>query len=333
MKYQTISHTDLKASAIVLGTWGLGGGSVWSDEQPDEKTASALLDTAEQCGINYIDTAPVYGMGTSETLLGKALKGRRDKFILQSKVSLNWRNEEGGTFKYERDGYTVNNDTSAAAIRKDLEGSLLRLGTDHLDIAVVHYVNDSITPVQETMETLNELIKEGKIKAAALSNSKPQDYENYEKYGHISLVQEQFSLLAPYHGYEYFPHLQKDHSIFQVYGALEEGILTSRSYVQRTFAQGDIRARLPWSQEAEKTEYDQFFDLLEEMAAAHNCSIANLIEAWTLTQYPDISLLIGMRHPSTMLDTCHCLSLHLTKEETDAMEAAARSLQRKDLDK
>ena len=127
MRYQKLGNTDIDVSVIALGTWGLGGGSVWTDRDSTVEDTRNLLDICREYGVNYIDTAPVYGTGASEELLGRALKGRRQDFILQSKCSLNWRNE-GGNFHYERDGYTVNNDTRASAVKKDVEDSLRRMG-------------------------------------------------------------------------------------------------------------------------------------------------------------------------------------------------------------
>ena len=139
MKFQKLGNTDIDVSVVALGTWGLGGGSVWTDGDPTVEDAKRLLDICHEHGVNYIDTAPVYGTGVSEELLGKALKGRRNDFVLQTKCSLNWRNE-GGNFHYKRDGYTVNNDTRASAVKKDVEDSLRRMGTDYLDSVIVHYV-------------------------------------------------------------------------------------------------------------------------------------------------------------------------------------------------
>ena len=139
MRYQKLGNTDIDVSVIALGTWGLGGGSVWTDRDSTVEDTRNLLDSCREYGINYIDTAPVYGTGASEELLGRALKGRRQDFILQSKCSLNWRNE-GGNFHYERDGYTVNNDTRAAAVKKDVEDSLRRMQTDYLDYYLLHSV-------------------------------------------------------------------------------------------------------------------------------------------------------------------------------------------------
>jgi methylglyoxal reductase len=322
MKYMEIGRSGLKASVIALGTWGLGGGKVWSDAAPTAADACRLLDAAEDCGINYIDTAPVYGTGTSEELLAKALKGRRDRFLVQSKVSLNWRGQ-GGIFKYSRDGVTVCNDTTAGAIRRDVEDSLRRLGTDWLDIAVVHYVNSKSAPVEETMQALEDLKKEGLIRAAGLSNSQPADFEAYEMTGTIDLVQEFFSLLAPFHGRDYFPVLADHGATFQVYGALEEGFLAAPETVEKDFPATDVRGKLPWVKEPYRSGIRGLFQVMAPMAEKYNCSYANLIQAWTLRQFPNLSLLIGCRRPDHLQDTCKCLDFSLTDQDAQLLTQAA----------
>lgn len=332
MKYQKLGKTDLNASVVSFGTWGVGGGSVWSDSNLTVKDLEKLLDTATDLGINYIDTAPVYGTGASEEMLGKALKGgRRDRFLLQTKCSLNWRNE-GGNFHYERDGYTVENDTSAKAVRKDVEDSLRRLQTDYLDIMVVHYVcND--WAVQETMGAFQDMIREGKIRAVGLSNSKPHDLDEYEKYGNIALVQEQYSLLAPYHGEEYFPTAKNHNAVFQVYGALEEGFLTRPDFVDRSFPKGDVRGKLPWIHEPIKSEIHNLFKVMEPLTEKYSCTYSNLIQAWTLKQFPNINLLTGFRHIETMENTCRSLDINLSDEDVKLLSEAAKPAQVKELDK
>jgi len=332
MKYQKLGKTDLNASVVSFGTWGIGGGSVWSDKNVSVKDVENLLDMATELGINYIDTAPVYGTGASEQLLGEALKGgRRDKFLLQTKCSLNWRGD-GGNFHYERDGYTVNNDTSARAIRQDVEDSLKRMQTDYIDLMVVHYVCKS-WPVEETMGALQDLIKEGKIRGVALSNSKPADLEEYEKYGTVAVVQEQYSLLAPYHGAEYFPTCEKCNTTFQVYGALEEGFLTAPGYVDRTFPKGDVRGKLPWIHEPIKGAIHNLFDVLTPLTEKYNCSYSNLVQAWTLMQYPSINLLTGFTRRETMENTCKSLDIVLSAEDAELIGNTAKPAQVKELDK
>lgn len=332
MQYRKLGNSDLSVSAIALGTWGLGGGSVWSDHDSTEAEARELLSACKDHGINYIDTAPVYGTGESERLLGEALKGRRHDFILQTKCSLNWRNE-GGNFHYSRDGYTVNNDTRPTAIVRDVEDSLRRMQTDYLDSVIVHYVCGSF-PVSDTVEALERLKEQGKIRAYGLSNSQPADLEEYQGAGgHVDLVQEFFSILSPFHGREYFKACKPHGTTFQTYGVLEEGFLTSPAFMERTFQKTDIRSRIPWVQPEVKAGLRRAFDAWEPVRAAHNCSFSQLFEAWALAQYGNMSLLVGMRKPANVADTAKCLDVVLTPDELASMEEAAKPIQVEVLDK
>ena len=332
MQYRKLGNSDLSVSAVALGTWGLGGGSVWSDHDSTEAEAKNLLSACQEFGINFIDTAPVYGTGESERLLGEALKGRRHDFVLQTKCSLNWRNE-GGNFHYSRDGYTVNNDTRPAAIARDVEDSLKRMQTDYLDSVIVHYVSKSF-PVADTVETLERLKEQGKIRAYGLSNSQPKDLAEYQSVGgHVDLVQEFFSILSPFHGRDYFPECEKYGATFQTYGVLEEGFLTSPAFMERTFRKTDIRSRIPWVQEEYKAGLRRAFELWEPIREAHGCSFPQLFEAWALAQYPNMSLLVGMRKPANVENNAKCLDVVLTPDELAAMEEAAKPIQVEVLDK
>ena len=335
MKYKKLGNSDLMVSVLALGTWGLGGGSVWSDKDSTAAEAARLLDACKEQGINYIDTAPVYGTGASETLLGKALEGRRHDFILQTKCSLNWRGE-GGNFHYSRDGFTVNNDTRGPAIRRDVEDALRRMGTDYLDSLIVHYVCKSF-PVAETVDTLEALVREGKIRAYGLSNSQPADLEEYmsapEKKQGVSVVQEFFSILSPFHGRDYFPVCQKHNVSFQTYGVLEEGFLTGPAFLEKTFAKTDIRSRIPWVQPEYHAGLRRVFAAWQPLCEAKGCSFAQLVEAWALTQFAQMSLLVGMRRPEHAAANSACLDIALTPEEIRFMEDAVREIQVPVLDK
>lgn len=331
MKYQKLGNSDITVSQVSLGTWGLGGGSVWSDFNSSEQDVISLLSACLDYGINYIDTAPVYGTGESERLLGIALQGRRDKFVVQTKCSLNWRND-GGHFHYGRDGYTVNNDTCANAIRKDVEDSLERMHTEFIDSLIVHYVRHD-TPVQETVSALEELKKEGKIRTYGISNSQPDDLKEYASSGNPDLVQEFFSILSPFHGRDYFPACKETGATFQVYGVLEEGYLASPSFLERDYQGNDIRARIPWAKPEYKQPLHDMFNAWKQLCTQYGCSYANLAEAWALSQYENMNLLVGMRREKTMLDTVKCLNVGLRPEEIRFLEDTVRKIQVEVLDK
>ncbi|MCF0150376.1 MAG: aldo/keto reductase [Firmicutes bacterium] len=338
MKYEELGRSGLMVSKLALGTWALGGGSVWTDKDSTVEEAKSLLDACKDHGINYLDTAPVYGTGVSEELLGKALKGRRQDWIIQSKCSLNWRGE-GGNFHYERDGYTVNNDTSARAVKKDVEDILKRMDLDYLDSVIVHYVCHS-WPEEETAGALEELIKEGKIRAYGLSNSQPADLEKYcigagaaAKNGGASLVQEFFSILSPFHGRDYFDMCRKYGASFQTYGVLEEGFLTGPDFLNREFKKTDIRSRIPWVEGDKKAGLRKAFEAWKPLCEAHHCSYSNLVQAWALTQYDKMSLLVGMRRPESVADSARCMDIVLTPEEVSMMEQTVKEIQVEVLDK
>ena len=314
MLYQKLGKTEIEVSRIAFGAWGIGGGNVWSDLSVNAAHVADLLDLAFDLGINYVDTAPVYGIGTSERILGEALKGLRDRFVVQTKCSLNWRNE-GGEFEYERDGHIVNKDHRAQAIRKDTEDSLLRLGLDHIDVLVVHRMS-SVVPVQETMQELQNLIRDGKIRAVMLSNSTPADFREYARYGIVAGVQEKFSLLNDAKR-EYFATCDEYDAVFQVYGSLEEGILAGTKTLNTVYGEGDIRSRSKWMKEPYRTRLLQMAEKLSPLCEKYSCSYANLIQAWTLAQNDRINLLTGFRHPETMIDTCKVLDLSVTPEDLD----------------
>lgn len=320
MKYQKLGKSDIDVSVISMGCWGIGGGSVWSDLSPDVSEVRDLLCAAKDHGINYLDTAPVYGVGKSETILGEALKGMRDQFVVQTKVSLNWRDTEG-EFEYERDGKMVYKNHHASSIRQDVEDSLSRLQTDYLDCVVVHRMSSTV-PVSETMQELMKLKKEGKIRAVLLSNSKPSDFEAYASYGEVDGVQEKFSLLSP-DNQSYFDTCRKHDAVFQVYGSLEEGALTGRKFLEQSFGKNDVRTANGWNREPAASALRHMYDALEPFTDKYHCSFANLFQAWTLKQYENLNLLTGFRHVPTMNDTCRVFEVNLSDEDADFIDRQA----------
>ena len=334
MIYEPLGNTDISVSKMSLGTWGLGGGSVWSDKTSSADDVKHIIDACEECGVNYIDTAPVYGTGISEEQIGKALQGRRSRFVLQTKCSLNFRNE-GGNFHYERDGYTVNNDTSAGAIRKDVQDSLRRMGTDYLDSVVVHYVSKSWS-VDETVGALEDMRREGLIRAYGISNSQPENLKAYQSVRDeqgTSLVQEFFSVLSPFHGREYFPVCEEYGTTFQTYGVLEEGFLTGPHFLDRQFAETDIRSRIPWAGEAYRSALRTAFQKWEPLCRDHGCSYAQMAIAWAMAQYSRMNILVGMRKLMNIFDSVKAMDLHFSEEELVFIEDVVRGIQVEVLDK
>ena len=182
-------------------------------------------------GITLIDTAPRYGFGHSEELVGQAIRGYdREKLVISTKCGLWWKDNEG-TLQNSRDGHTVYRNLSKRTIKIEIEDSLRRIGTDYIDTYITHWQSKPpfVTPISETMEALLELKQEGKIKAIGVSNVTPDHIKEYLKYGQVDLVQEKYSLLSRQVEEEILPLCRENHITLQAYSPMELGLLTGKS--------------------------------------------------------------------------------------------------------
>ena len=325
MRYMRVGRTDMTASVVSIGAFGIGGGLTWSDTTIDAKGTSELLDAALDVGVNMIDTAPVYGIGASEVMLGEALRGKRDKFILQTKCALNWRGE-GGAVEYVRDGKTVCRDLGAKAIRKDLEESLSRLQTDYIDIFITHRQSDTVS-VGETMGELMKMVKEGKIRAVGISNSNAGHLREYEKIGPVALVQEKLSLFTPQNREDYIPVCEEIGTTFQAFSTLQAGSLTGPEAIGRTFPAGDYRNNFKWFKEEARPHMEALYVGWAPLCEKYGCSYSNLAQAWALRQSPTVNLLTGMRRVESLLDAAKAADIMMDEADAAKMGAdAARIL-------
>lgn len=319
MKYRELGHSGIRASVVALGTFGLGGGRTWSDTHAGTHDAIRLLEVAQEQGINLIDTAPVYGIGHSETMLGEALKGRRDKFFIQTKCGLNWR-DRAGELEYVRDGVSVYKNLTAAAIVRDAEDSLKRMQLDVIDVYITHRQTDRV-PVEETMGALRRLIEQGKIRAVGISNASPEILQAYAQIGPVALVQEKYSILSPQAESAYFPMCKACGTSFQVYASLESGALTGPQALGRTFPEGDVRQKNRWFHPALQPHLLRVYESWQTLCEAYGCSLANLVQAWTVQQSDCINLLTGFRRVESLLDTCRAMDITLSEADMAQMRA------------
>ena len=222
MKLLSIGKSDLKTPYIGMGTWAIGGG-VWWGENDDVLSIHTVHEALDH-GITWIDTAPVYGVGHSEEVVGKALKDRRHSAILSTKCGLEWRHETP-CFHKIIEGKHIYRDLSAKSIRQDVEESLRRLQTDYIDLLYTHWQTPdlSLFPLEETMDTLMALKKEGKIRAIGASNVTPEQLELYCQYGQLDVIQEKYSLLDQRIRTDLLPTCQKHQVSIQAYSPLDKG--------------------------------------------------------------------------------------------------------------
>jgi len=245
MIYRTIGSTDIKVSAIGLGTWAIGGGPWWgtTDDAESIRTIHAAIDA----GINLIDTAPVYGFGRSEEIVGKAIKGRRDKLIISTKCGL-WWNDARGAFFFEQEGKKVNRSLRPDTLRLEIEQSLKRLGVDCIDIYHTHWqtMPPEKTPIAETMACLLKLKAEGKIRSIAVSNADCAQMDEYRRAGSIVANQPRYSMLDRTIETELVPYCLKHDISILVYSPLEQGLLTGKIGMDKKLAESEYRNNIAW---------------------------------------------------------------------------------------
>lgn len=327
MRRITIGTSGIEASAMTVGTWEMGGGSAWGSwGAQQEADYIRILHAAPDHGVDFVDTAPVYGTGYSEELIGRALKGRRSRYVLSTKCGINWRTSEG-IREYERDGKTAYRNLTAAAIRQDLEDSLDRLQTDYVDLYYTHRQTESV-PVEETMGELLRLKKEGKIRAIGISKSRPEHLDAYLRVGPVDAVQEEFSLLERGFGDAYLGLCGSYNVLAHCYGSLCRGLLTGRIGMDHTPPKGSAQNSV-WFRAELRADILAMLAAFQPIADAYGCSLANLSTAWQAAQSAQVAPVVGVRRMESLVDSVKAFDLRLDPSDLAAMDAAALVIVRK----
>ena len=313
---------NIETSRVALGTWAIGGGTWWGDN--DDENSIAAIRAAIDGGITLIDTAPAYGYGHSEEVVGKAVKGIRDKVKLSTKAGLVWDPAEGA-FAFELDGVKVYKNLSKKSIMKEVEVSLQRLGTDYIDIYLTHWpcLPEYPTPVSETMEALLELKAQGKILAIGVSNTSPGNLSEYLEAGKVDLVQEKFSIITRGNREMLREILDANDIVFQTYSPLESGLLTGklgRDYVAPASSAREFNA---WF---DPKRYSFALDMLDKwqpLCEKYGATTGQLAIAWTIALGDGVSVLIGARTVGQVESNLKGSEISLSDEDIDFMTKTA----------
>ena len=286
MEHMAIGTSGVTASRIGLGTWAIGG---WMWGGTDEAQSIKTIRAAVEKGVTLIDTAPVYGFGRSEEIVGKALAegGLRDRVQIATKVGLNWK--DGAVFR----------DSSPSRIRKEIEDSLRRLRTDCIDIYQVHWP-DIETPFPETARTLENLRREGKIRAIGVSNYSPAQMDAFRAAGRLDSVQSPYNLFEREIEADVLPYAKDAGLTVLSYGALCRGLLSGRMTVETKFEGDDLRKIDPKFAGERFRQYLVAVDALKEIARKRfGKSVVALAVRWILDSGPTIALW-GARRPEQL---------------------------------
>ncbi|MFN4314878.1 MAG: aldo/keto reductase [Chitinophagaceae bacterium] len=330
MIYRKIGNSDLELSVISFGAWAAGG---WMWGGSERKDAVDAIRASYAQGVTSIDTAPIYGQGHSEDIVGEAIQGiPRDKVQILTKFGMRWDLAKGDFAFHSRNNEGEEIDIYKLASRDSIiyecEQSLRRLKTDYIDLYQIHWP-DVTTPIQESMEAVARLIEQGKVRFAGVCNYDEKQLAEAMKY--VPLVSNQVPYSMVKRGIEdaVVPFcLQHELSIL-AYSPLERGLLTGKIKSGHQFNEGDHRAGLYYFREENLATIQSFFDQIRPMAVNKGCSLAQLVLLWTVAQ-PGISIaLVGARNKEQAIQNAAALDFELSQDEISAITEAVKNLQLK----
>ena len=314
---RAIGKSGVSASAVGLGTWAIGG---WMWGGTDETESVAAIQASLDAGVTLIDTAPAYGLGRSEEIVGKALAGRRDKAIIATKCGLVWHTDKGEHF-FEQDGRPVHRYLGRDAIFHEVEESLRRLGTDYIDLYITHW-QDPTTPIEETVRALEDLKTSGKIRAIGASNVNVAELEAYIATGGLDAIQERFSMIDREIETDLLPLTQANGVSTLSYSSLALGLLSGAIGPDRVFSGDDQRRDNPRFSVSNREKTLAFASAIRPIADKHEASIAQIVIAWTLAQPGVAFALCGARNPTQALENARAGTIRLDTDDQSAIDAA-----------
>lgn len=311
MRKRQLGWTDLHLTTIGLGTWALGGGEwEWGWGPQDDQESIVTIQRALDLGINWIDTAAVYGLGRSEEVIGKTLRSIDEQPILATKCSLVWGEDR-----------VVYNSLKDKSVREEVEASLMRLGVEAIDLYQIHWPNPE-EEIEEGWGAISDLVKEGKIRYAGVSNFNVEQLKRIQPIHRVASLQPPYSMLRRGIEDEILKYCSEHDIGVIVYSPMQKGILTnkfSREWVMSLPA-SDHRARDSRFQEPALGVNLEFVEGLREMAKAKGMTIAQLAIAWTLRRPEVTAAIVGARKPYQIEETVLAGEWVLTEDEIEMIE-------------
>ncbi len=285
MEYRQLGSSDLNVSAIGYGAWGIGGGPFWNTEGEDNSIRS--IEKAIDLGINFFDTAPVYGFGYSEELLGKALQSKRKDVIIATKCGLRWEKE---ALK------AIEKRATEESILEEIDLSLKRLCTDYIDLYQVHWPDEN-TPIEETMNTLLQIQKEGKVRYIGVSNYSVDQMKESLKYGKIVSLQPMYSMLERDIEQERLPFCIDNNIGIICYSPLASGVLTGKYDENTKFKDWRGQGIIGNFTGDVYISHIKKVKQIEKIAQKHDKTLAQLAINWLLHQRGVTTAIVGVKNP------------------------------------
>jgi aryl-alcohol dehydrogenase-like predicted oxidoreductase len=326
MEYRTLGKSGIKVSEIAFGAWAIGG---WLWGGADAKDAVIAIETAIDHGMTTIDTAAVYGFGLSEELVGKAVKGKRDKTQILTKFGMVWDEKKGKFYFATKDNDGKDIDiyaySSKERVLADCDKSLKRLGTDYIDLFQIHWP-DATTPISETMEALEILIKKGKIRAGAVSNYSRDQMAEAIMTLHIASNQMPYSMVNREIEKEIVPFCKQHNIGLLAYSPMQRGLLTGKFRKDHHFGEGDSRPNTPFYKEPDFSRIIGFTDKLKVIADERKVTLSQLVLNWTKEQPGITCVLAGARNSQQVLENVKAVDFILSQDEMNRMNSLIADL-------
>lgn len=300
MQYRKLGQSGLNVSAVGLGTWAMGN-DFWGPSEDD--LSISTIHAALDAGINLIDTAPVYGSGHAEEVVGKAIRNRRGKLVLATKTGI------------KKSGKGIIITLKPESIRQEIEDSLRRLGTDHIDLYQIHRP-DPDTPLEDSLNELIRLRDQGKFRYLGVSNFSREQLQQAKDLAFIISDQPHYSMLEREIEKEVIPYCLEQSIGILGYGTLGGGILTGRYKTRPEFEKGDYRDRFySFYQDPAWSRIQDLLSILRKIAENHNEPVAGIVIAWTFLQHGITSALVGARKPGQAMENAKAGDIRLSDAE------------------
>lgn len=331
MVYNELGESGIKVSAITFGAWAIGG-FMWGGS--DEKKGIDAIRRGYDLGVTSIDTAPIYGLGLSEELVGKAIKGNRHNYQILTKFVMRWQKTGNQKDFSSQKGYDelwkgVYLDGRKESIMKEAEDSLRRLGTDYIDYYQMHWPVDDV-PMEETMEALVRLKEQGKIRAAGVCNFSADQLREAEKTVRIEADQVPYSMVRRDIEEDVVPYVVENNKGIIAYSPMQRGLLTGKFDPDTQLAEGDNRKDSKFFKSENIRRVNAFLAKIKPIAEGHNATLAQLALSWTLHQPGVIVALAGSRDPKQIDDNAKAADLKLKDEEIQTINQYLDELELED---
>jgi aryl-alcohol dehydrogenase-like predicted oxidoreductase len=314
MKTRKLGNSDLQITPIGFGAWAIGGDWQFGWGKQDDSASIAAIHRALELGINWIDTAPAYGIGHSEEIVAKALKEwTKQRPLIFTKCGMVW-NEKG-----EID-YSLKPDS----VRREVENSLRRLRVDVIDLYQIHWPDDDLAKTEKGWETMAALKKEGKVRWIGVSNCSVPEIQTLQKIAPVTSLQPPYSLIKPDAEKELLPLCQKENIGVIVYSPMASGLLTGAMTRERLRAlpPTDWRSKNPEFQEPKLTENLARVEKLRAIGKRHGRTPGEVAIAWTLRQPAVTGAIVGARAPGQLDGIIGAMDFRLSQDEIKEIGAS-----------